>query len=77
MTARLYATLDQNRVGESLLLDQSLLVVTTGEACDIGRMILGTLPAYSGRFAYEAYFWSQSRGDLSGLISFGVAAVGA
>ena len=77
MGARVYATLDQNRVGESLLLDQSLLVVTTGEECDIHRMILGTLPAYSGRFAYEAYFWSQSRGDLSGLISFGVAPVGA
>jgi len=77
MGARLYATLDQNRVGESLLLDQSLLVVVTGEACDIHRMILGTLPAYSGRFVYECYFWSQSRGDLSGLVSIGVAAVGA
>jgi hypothetical protein len=77
MTGRIYSTLDRNRVGPGLLLDQSELVVTTSEVCDLNRMILGSLAAYSGTFAYELYFWSQSRGDLSGLLSFGVALVGA
>ena len=77
MTSRIYATLDPNRVGEHLILSESLLAVTTAQQCDLRRMILGTQPAYSGTFAYELYFWSQSRGDLANLIAFGVAKVGA
>ena len=76
-TPRIYATLDRNRVGPGLLLDGSDLQVTTDSACDINRTILGTLPALSGDFMYEVYFWSQSQGDLSDLISFGVATVDA
>lgn len=76
MTRKTYSTLDVNRVGESLLLDAGQTVVTTTAVCDLHRMVLGTTPAFSGRFVYECYFWSQSRGDLSGLIAFGVVPVG-
>jgi hypothetical protein len=61
MPGKIYAKLDANRVGPSLLLDEGQHIVTTSEACDLHRMIMGDLPAYSGRFVYELYFWSQSQ----------------
>lgn len=73
MTARDYATLDRNRMGPALLLDGSDLQLTTSIACDANRTVLGNLPALSGDFAYEIYFWSTSRASLAGLLSYGVA----
>lgn len=73
MTARTYCRLDRNRIGPGLLLNSDGLSFTTSEACDIHRTILGDISASSGTFAYEMYFWSTSRGDLSDLIAFGVA----
>lgn len=73
MSLREYASLDRNRMGPLLLLDASDEQFTTSQACDANRTILGTLPALSGDYAYELYFWSTSRSDLSGLLSFGVA----
>lgn len=73
MTTRTYATLDRNRIGDSLLLDESDLQITTNAACDGARKVLGTLAVMSGTYAYECYVWSTSRGDLTGLVSIGVA----
>lgn len=73
MTSRTYATLDRNRLGPGLLLDDSDLQITTSVACDGARKVLGSLPVMSGEYAYECYVWSTSQGDLSGLVSIGVA----
>lgn len=73
MTSYTYATLDRNRLGPGLLLDDSDLQITTSIACDGARKVLGSLPVMSGEYAYECYVWSTSQGDLSGLVSIGVA----
>lgn len=73
MTSRTYATLDRNRLGPGLLLDDSDLQITTSIACDGARKVLGSLPVMSGEYAFECYMWSTSQGDLSGLVSIGVA----
>ncbi|MBA8886167.1 hypothetical protein FHW12_000358 [Dokdonella fugitiva] len=72
MTSRIYSYLDRNRVGEFLLLDDEDLSFTTSADCDFNRKIVGTLPAMSGDFAYEGYFWSTSRDPLVDLTSFGI-----
>ena len=77
MTSRTYATLDRNRTGPLLLVDLGDMQVTTADTCDINRTILGTLPARSGEYAFEAYFWSVSRASLANLLSIGVAQPGA
>lgn len=73
MTSRTYATLDRNRLGPGLLLDDSDLQITTNISCDGERKVLGSLPVMSGEYAFECYVWSTSQGDLSGLVSVGVA----
>ena len=73
MTSRQYATLDRNRMGPGLLLSESDMQVTTSIACDGARKILGTAPAMAGDYAYECYVWSTSQGDLTGLVSIGIA----
>lgn len=73
MTARNYSTFDRNRLGPGLLLDDSDMQITTNISCDGERKVLGSLPVMSGEYAFETYVWSTSQGDLSGLVSIGVA----
>lgn len=73
MSAFRYAALDRNRLGQALLLDETGYQITTSEVCDFNRTVLGTLPARSGAYGFEIYFWSNLRGDLSDLASFGIA----
>lgn len=60
-------------MGPGLLLSESDMQVTTSIACDGARKILGTAPAMAGDYAYECYVWSTSQGDLTGLVSIGIA----
>lgn len=73
MTSRRYATLDRNRLGQALMLDEAGMQITTSEVCDLNRTVLGTLPAMSGSYGYELYFWSGLQKPFEELVSFGVA----
>lgn len=73
MATRRYCALDRNRLGPLLALDADNYQVTTTAACDGARAVFGDLRALSGVFGYEVYVWSDSRGDLTDLFSFGVA----
>lgn len=58
---RTFCTLDRNRCGPSLFLDESDLKVTCTEIVNGNRTILGNIFASAGEFSFEAYFWSESR----------------
>lgn len=70
---RVYSLLDRARVGPGLIVGDDDLTVTTLNTCDINRTILGTQWAASGAFAFESYFWSVSRGDMTGMFALGIA----
>lgn len=59
--SRQFATLDRNRMGPSLTLDESEMQVTCVDAADGQRSIFGTLAGMSGEYAFEAVFWSESQ----------------
>jgi hypothetical protein len=72
--AKHYATLNPNALGPGLALDLGNLVVTTDQInLDGERMVLSTIPKAVGQVYAECYFYSQFRGDLSGLCAIGVA----
>jgi hypothetical protein len=69
-----FATLNPNALGPGLALDLGNLVVTTDQiGLDAGRSVLSTIPKAVGQVYAECYFYSQFRGDLSGLCAFGLA----
>lgn len=78
MTSRIICTLDPHRVGANLTLNRGNLDVTTTGVCDIHRSVFGTVAAGAGQFAYQVYFWSNSRpaAGLANLCSAGIAEVG-
>lgn len=79
MTARTFATLDPNALGSGLALDLGNLVVTTNQdsqgSASNSCTVFGTIPKAVGHAYFEAYFYSISRGDLTGLLSIGLAEV--
>lgn len=78
MTSRILCQLDRNALGDGLTIDDGGLIVTTNRnALDAQRVVLGNLAVSSGVHTFEIYVYSTSRGDLSGLVSIGVAEVGA
>lgn len=77
MTARTLCRLDRNALGPLLALDGSDSILTTTAVCDASRSVYGTMPAQSGEYRYEVYFWSERRDDLAGLIRYGIAEAGA
>lgn len=74
--ARNFATFNPNALGPGLALDYGNLVVTTDQInLDGERMVLSTIPKAVGETWINAYFWSNFRGDLTGLCSLGIAEV--
>lgn len=77
MTAKTYATLNPNAIGQDLELDQGNLVVTNlglaatsnGEA----SAVFGTVPKAVGHARFDCYFYSNSRGNMSGICSVGLS----
>lgn len=73
MTAKTFATLNPNALGSGLALDLGNLVVTTNaDSLDGSRAVFGTIPKAVGHGFFAGYFYSTSRGDLSGLASIGL-----
>lgn len=78
MTSKTFATLNPNALGPGLALDYGNLVVTTNQnGLDVQRAVFGTIPKAVGHVFAEAYFYSNFRGDLTDLWSFGLAQVDA
>jgi len=81
MTSRTFATLNPNAMGSGLALDLGNLVVTTSQdslgSASSSCCVFGTIPKAVGHAYFETYFYSTSRGDLSGLLSVGLAEVSA
>lgn len=76
--SRRFATLDPNKLGSSLRLDYGNLVVTTTEGnLSMERAAFGNIAKGNGRAYFETYFYSESRGDLSLLLSVGIARIDA
>lgn len=75
MSSRSFAILNPNAKGAGLALDYGNTVVTTDtDGLDLtSQRVHGTIPKAVGHAFYEMFFWSESRGDLTGLLSVGVA----
>lgn len=72
--ARVFSTFNANAIGPGLVLDQGNTIVTTNlPGLDANRAVLCTLPKAVGDVFAELAFWSQSRGDMSGLCAWGLA----
>lgn len=77
MTARHECRLDRNACGPGLTIDDGGTIVTTNlNALDAYRAVFGNLAVSEGIKTFEFHVYSTSRGDLSGLVSVGVAEVG-
>jgi hypothetical protein len=75
MTAKTYATLNPNAIGADLELDQGNLVVTNlavGDSSADASAVFATIPKAVGHARFDCYFYSTSRGDLSGICSVGL-----
>jgi len=78
VTTRTYCLLDKGAAGDGLSVDEGGTIVTTNvNALDLQRAVLGTIAVSEGTYHFEAYCWSTSRGDLSDLVSIGIARVDA
>lgn len=78
MTTRTHCLLDVSAAGAGLSVAEGGRVVTTNvNALDLQRAVLGTIAVREGTYHYEAYCWSTSRGDLSSLVSIGIARIDA
>ena len=74
MTSKTFATFNPNAIGPDLALDLGNLVVTTDAVgVDGNRMVLITIPKAVGHVYVEFYHYSNSRGDLTDLVSIGIA----
>lgn len=78
MPTRIVSTLDPNRLGPKLSLAQGNLLLTTTDACDFNRKVLGTVAIGAGKASFEVYVWSasQPQGGLVNMVSIGLAADG-
>lgn len=70
---RSYATFDPNGMGAGLILDPSLMQVTTYlNSLDFNRLILLTLPRAVGDWFVEFQIWSNAQAGLANMASLGV-----
>lgn len=74
MSARTYATWNQNAFGEGLaLLQGGVMISTLQDNLSNSRKVLGTLPKGSSEGFYETVFWSVPRVSLGTNIATGLA----
>lgn len=71
---RIYSTFDPDAIGPGLLLDSSLLRITTSlSSLDNHRKALCRIPKAVGTGTFEAYFWSDSQAAYTDELAIGVA----
>lgn len=70
---RSYATFDPNAMGPGLILDPSLMQVTTYlNSLDFNRLLLLTQPRAVGDHFIELQVWSNAQAGLANMVSIGV-----
>ncbi len=78
MTTRTYCLLDPGAAGAGLSInDGGTILTTNANALNLSRAAFGTIPARKGTYRFEAYAWSNSRGDMTGKVSIGIARIDA